>query len=201
MEMRYLKYCPSCKRDRDATKFCKASDRGDGLNGQCKSCAREARNTKISLAHRLHYNQTNKSIERGYALPAYSRDELYSWLMSQELFHTLHSEWKQSGYKKMLTPSVDRLDDYVSYEFNNIQLMTWEENKTKGHLDRRNKVNTKTHSTVIQYTKDGVFVAEFVGMKTAYQMTGVRNGNISDVCNGKRKTAGGYIWRLKGDKV
>ena len=36
----------------------------------------------------------------------------------------------------------------------------------------------------------------YSGTYEAQQKTGTKNGNISLVCNGKRKTAGGYHWRF-----
>ena len=38
---------------------------------------------------------------------------------------------------------VDRLNDYKGYSFDNIQLMTWQENKDKGHRDCLNGINNK----------------------------------------------------------
>ena len=35
----------------------------------------------------------------------------------------------------------------------------------------------------------------FDSLAEAERVTKVKNGNISTVCNGKRKTAGGYHWR------
>ena len=35
----------------------------------------------------------------------------------------------------------------------------------------------------------------FESMGEAHRKTGVRTGNISSVCNGKQKTAGGYHWQ------
>ena len=53
---------------------------------------------------------------------------------------------------------------------------------------------------VEQFTKDMVFVAEYPSIKEAIQQTGV--GHISECCLRKPhcNTAGGYIWRFKGDE-
>ena len=52
-------------------------------------------------------------------------------------------------------------------------------------------------SPVLQYTMDMVFVAEYPSMSVAGKQTGVRNGCISLCCKSKRKSAGGFIWKLK----
>ena len=49
--------------------------------------------------------------------------------------------------------------------------------------------------SVIQYTKDYVFVAEYESAKEAERQTGIWQSNISLCCKGKVKSAGGFIWR------
>jgi HNH endonuclease len=53
----------------------------------------------------------------------------------------------------------------------------------------------------VQYTLKGVKVAEFVSYQEAERATGAAAGSISLVCDDapKYKTAGGYVWRWKGD--
>lgn len=49
---------------------------------------------------------------------------------------------------------------------------------------------------VVQKTKKGAIVNEFISVNEAFRETHIRH--ISEVCNGKRKTAGGYVWQFKG---
>lgn len=53
----------------------------------------------------------------------------------------------------------------------------------------------KPPKQVIQFTKNGEFIAEYASTHEAARQTGVHNGHISKVCKGKLKTAGGYKWR------
>ena len=54
------------------------------------------------------------------------------------------------------------------------------------------------NSAVIQICKDsGKTIAEFFSIHEAERSTGVANQNIWKVCNGKRKTAGNYVWAYK----
>lgn len=55
----------------------------------------------------------------------------------------------------------------------------------------------KLSKTVIQYTKNDEFVAEYKSTQEASRQTGINQSHISDVCNGKRKSAGGYVWKYK----
>ena len=54
------------------------------------------------------------------------------------------------------------------------------------------------NSAVIQICKDsGKTIAEFFSIHEAERSTGIANQNIWKVCNGKRKTAGNYVWAYK----
>lgn len=71
----------------------------------------------------------------------------------------------------------------------------------KANLGKRLSEETRKrmgegHSKKIgQYSKDGVFIRCYNSIQEAQRVTGVYNGSISNVALGKRKTAGGYIWR------
>lgn len=55
--------------------------------------------------------------------------------------------------------------------------------------------------TVLQYTKDGQFVAEYPSTTEAARQTGVNQSSISKCCRKlkKFKTAGGFIWKYKNN--
>lgn len=54
-------------------------------------------------------------------------------------------------------------------------------------------------STVLQFTKEGEFVAEYSSAKEARRQTGINDTTIGLVCKGKGKTAGGFVWKYKND--
>ena len=47
---------------------------------------------------------------------------------------------------------------------------------------------------VLQFSKDGEFVAEYPSIRGASRQTGCNQSSICLCCKGKRKTCGGYIW-------
>jgi group I intron endonuclease len=53
--------------------------------------------------------------------------------------------------------------------------------------------------TVLQFTKEGEFVAEYSSAKEARRKTGINDTTIGLVCKGKGKTAGGFVWKYKND--
>lgn len=50
-----------------------------------------------------------------------------------------------------------------------------------------------THKPVIQYDKAGNKIREYTNIHEAQNETGIQH--IYDVCNGKRKSAGDFVWR------
>jgi len=50
---------------------------------------------------------------------------------------------------------------------------------------------------VQQYTRDGKYIRDWVNIRDAAATLGINNGNITECCKGKRKTAGGFIWKHK----
>ena len=52
-------------------------------------------------------------------------------------------------------------------------------------------------ATVAQNNKQGDLMVEHISMSEVGRLNSIPKVNISQVCNGKRKTADGYIWRLK----
>ncbi len=50
---------------------------------------------------------------------------------------------------------------------------------------------------IVLQIKDGKIIAKFYGILEAERETGIQFKNISAVCRGKRKTAGGFQWKYK----
>ena len=48
---------------------------------------------------------------------------------------------------------------------------------------------------ILQFSKDGEFIAEYPSIMEASRQTGCNQGHICDCCKGKRKSAGGFIWK------
>ena len=54
-----------------------------------------------------------------------------------------------------------------------------------------------TSTAVLQFDKQGNFIAEYKSMGEAYSKTGVPSSSICDVCKEKRRSAHGFIWLYK----
>lgn len=56
----------------------------------------------------------------------------------------------------------------------------------------------KQKHIVEQYDLQGNFIASYTSYKDAQLATGIWYNHISEVCRGKRLTAGGYTWKNGG---
>ena len=81
--------------------------------------------------------------------------------------------------------------EWCSIKYNNTY-GTRLEKTSKKHLNRKDE-----SKPVKQFTKDGVFLKEYPSTKEVERQNGFFCSNISSCCNGKQKSAYGYIWRYK----
>ncbi len=152
--------------------------------------------TKKSLAAKIWYNQRSNSRTRGHRMPEYTKKELYEWMMSQEIFHKLFSEWKESGFDTWLRPSVDRKCDDIHYCMNNIQLMTWQENADKNTDSKVYGTRQIDQMAVSCYDKvTGEYIATYQSQSEAARELQIKQANISKAIRGTIATAYGMIWK------
>lgn len=110
-------------------------------------------------------------------------------------------------------PCIDHID--TNPKNNNVDNLRWvtiKENCNNEITRRKNSIakkgerncnfgkrNEQVHNArkVLCFTMDGLFVAEYPSLNEASRRTGIRSSNIGIVCSGRRKCAGGYIWKYK----
>ena len=198
-----MKTCTSCEETKPESQF---SKKGDYLQSMCRPCDSKAKKiyyrSKEGLIIRIYNTQKNSSKIRGHEMPPYSRLALRGWLNNQELFHTLFDNWVNSGFLKDLRPSCDRTDDNLGYNLKRLVVVTWKENKDKGHGDMR--AGKLVHGVNPQKPVIGTNVKteeskEYPSSNEAARQTGAKQANISACClkKPKYKTAGGFTWKFK----
>jgi len=196
--------CTKCKKEKEPSFFSPDLRNPTLLQSQCKVCKylgdKIYKRTKLGLITKIYGGQVRNSKERGHDKPKYSKEEFSEWVITNPSFETLYENWVLSDYHTNLSPSVDRLNDDDGYSFGNIRLVTWIENKTKSHKDMYNGINKKQLKPVLQYSKDGVFIKEYYSMKHASRETNTNFCNMSQVCLGHKKSAGGFIWKYSTNK-
>lgn len=61
----------------------------------------------------------------------------------------------------------------------------------------KQKAARREYDPVLQFTKDGIFIKEWDTATQIQRETGMGRSNIKACCNGKLKSAYGYIWKRK----
>lgn len=182
--------CNTCISERDKLSYIKNKAR-------VKERASEYHKTKIGLIVSIHSNQKSSSIQRGHEMPLYSRIELSDWMLSKDEFHVMFKEWEDSGFNSELTPSIDRINDYLGYSFENIRITTWKLNRDRAHSDRKNGINKKGSASIVAiHTKTNI-KSEYPSMRFAERILGINHTLISKCCMGIYSQAGGYKFLLK----
>ena len=64
--------------------------------------------------------------------------------------------------------------------------------------ETKNKMSENRPSKpVLQFSKNGEFIAEYPSIAEAGRQTGCKNQSICSCCKGKQKSTGGFIWKYK----
>ena len=69
----------------------------------------------------------------------------------------------------------------------------------KHHTEESRNKTSKSMGVngILQFSKEGEFIAEYPSIMEAERRVGCDKGNICKCCKGKYKSVGGYIWKYK----
>lgn len=194
-----MKKCTRCNEEKPLEEFYKYKLRKDGRNSHCKKCDYKIRKSNYRTVRgrvlQIYSSQKTNSKHRGHQQPTYTKEEFIDWMLSNEDYLRLHAQWVDSGFKKSLAPSCDRLDDYKGYRFDNIRVITWDENNKKGHLYRKIGLNNKHSKSVVKIDLNGEKLEEYYSVSQAAREMNLHYSSILAACNGKSKTSGGFKWK------
>lgn len=189
--------CSRCKKQKTASEMKKSKSR----SYVCKNCHAESMisyyQSAKGLITRIYANQRESCRNRKHQYPLYSKNELSAFLLSNKTFLSLFVDWASSGYKKNLAPSLDRIDESKTYSFDNIRIVTFEENMTT-HAEMTKKgigSSAKQCKPVLQFAMDGNFVKEYISVNAARRETGILG--IPHSLKGRHTHAGHFIWKFK----
>lgn len=142
------------------------------------------------------------SITKFNKLPEFSKEKLSEWVLKQGILKMLE-DYSNSNFDKNKNPSIDRLDDYKGYSFDNIQLVTWEINNQRGRISEKNKkqcsdmAKKRWGKKVAQLDAEGNILAIYASTREAGRILNLDNSAISKVCRGVMNCCGGFGWRYE----
>jgi len=196
------KRCTKCNLIKSADNFGFHKQKNT-LNSWCKSCnsvtSLAYKRTPRGLAQQTYTNQIRSSKRRKHPKPAYSKEWLTIWLITQPTFSLLFANWIKDGYSKKAIPSVDRVEDNLPYTENNIRLCTWEENNKKGNTRYITGDSPKATRKVDQLNLSGKFIRQFPSIVTASEAVNCSGGEITRVCKKQRNTCRNFKWRYSNN--
>lgn len=78
----------------------------------------------------------------------------------------------------------------------------WRYYNSKDNTPIKRKITNKG-KPVQQFSLNNIFIREYPTIREAEKALGIKMGKskIPEVCQGKRKTCGGYVWRYKKDEI
>lgn len=152
------KICFKCGVEKELEYFYKHPQMPDGHVNKCKECNKadvrknyadniddkhaydkyRQRHSKTRI-FRHRYNQLRQRVE-GRAVRVYgvmgkellSKEEYAVWLVrNMDEFEKLYDRWKDSGFVRKLTPSIDRIDNLGSYTSDNMRWLSITDNSKK----------------------------------------------------------------------
>lgn len=88
------------------------------------------------LCRKYSCMKTRVDTQRTYmGLPIMSRQDFYKWSNKDSTYLDLHKRWKDAGFPRRLSPSVDRIDLTRGYVLGNVRWMTQAENCGKAFVE------------------------------------------------------------------
>lgn len=157
-----MKYCKLCKQDKPASEYYRQSTTLDGLHSYCKECHKmqvtsrrnkqaarwraydmdRQRNDFTRIFKHRHRNMRSRvegrRSDRSFkveGMPMADQTEFLEWCRSPATmtqFFRLWINWRNAGYCRALTPSIDRIDNRRGYTVDNMQWLSLRDNDIKG---------------------------------------------------------------------
>lgn len=163
----------------------------------CKQCELARHRSYDGKLLGMYRSQHATSKKRKHAPPNYTLEEFKKWAEAQG-YRQLYEAWVNSGYEWRTAPSADRLDNDVSYQIDNLQLITFQENEAKAHRQLKTGELVNNHTPVNQLTKCGRLIKTHLSQAMAARELNISQGNISRALKPESNctTAGGFRWEF-----
>lgn len=200
------KVCKGCEVRKDLTEF--YTNKGKPM-GKCKTCVKTAvkansvsvgdsyTSSEKGVIRVIYKTQKRNQKLRGHGELPYTKAELSVWLYEND-FLNLYNNWISSGKQKDTKPSVDRIDSLLPYEFGNMRLVTWKENREAQYKDTLTGEGSSglQCSRLRQISSSGCVMEEYTSYQEVRRLLGYC---VHYAVKNKIPCKGGYFWELMED--
>jgi len=109
--------------------------------------------------------------------------------------------WFRDRAFLMKKPSIDRIDTKGNYSLENCHYMELHDNIVKGHFIGRNykKISEPRKKKISQFFKNNIKIRNFNSIAEAERILKICSSSIGECASGKRKSAGGFVWKYRRD--
>lgn len=144
----------------------------------------------------IYHKMIERSTKKNINPPDYSLREFHEMFLNHSEFNRIYTNWIACGCQYYDKPSIDRKNPDKGYTRDNIQIMTWRENRIKGDKENAQRFTT----AIVMFDLNGNKIKDFESIKSAVIETKLSQGSIVMCCQNKRKSTGGYTFKYRGDK-
>ena len=157
--------------------------------GEIKSLERKTENNRTTYKERILKQHLTKY--GYYKVHLFKDGENKTFLV-----HRLVAEHFLSNPNHLT--QVNHLDENKqNNHYKNLQWVSPKDNCNYG--TRNERISKSKNKKVRQYDKKRKLLQEFESLTEASKLTGASLSHMSQVCNGQRKTCGGFIWKFTED--
>lgn len=139
---------------------------------------------KILTQHRQYRKNDNEYLFVNFTIKHKTINKLVHRLVAQAFLED-YDENLQVNHKD---------GNKTNNNINNLEMMTGSENKLHAYRVLKRK---HIENIVLQFDLQNNLINEYINVCEASRKTKICRTCISDCCNNKLKTAGGYIWKYK----
>lgn len=172
--------CPNCHSQTD--NYCAKNRKNLKEKPHCKQCGKELYERTVTGLCRDCWNKTQ--IDKSKCP---SKEELLEKCYELKSYSKIAKEYDVSD------KTIRKWCDKYGFTLKDLNIKP----DIKPSEKNKQAIANKYGKPVYQFDSKGTFIAEFPSLAEAERQTGVCKSSIRCVINGKRLTAGGFVWKFK----